>query len=55
VSLRDDNVIGQEALRRVQSDLDLDEVRSLDDLPEAPVRDRDISHLSNKRPHQPGD
>jgi hypothetical protein len=30
VRLRDDNVIGREALRRVQNDLDLDEVRSLD-------------------------
>src|SRR5204863_2353439 len=30
VRLRDDNVIGQEALRRVQNDLDLDEVRSID-------------------------
>jgi Na+/H+ antiporter len=32
VRLRDDNVIGQEALRRVQSDLDLDEIRSVDEL-----------------------
>jgi CPA1 family monovalent cation:H+ antiporter len=30
VRLRDDNVIGQEALRRVQSDLDLDEVRRIE-------------------------
>jgi CPA1 family monovalent cation:H+ antiporter len=28
VQLRDDGVIGQEALRRVQNDLDLDEIRS---------------------------
>jgi monovalent cation/hydrogen antiporter len=33
VRLRDRNVIGQEALRRVQNDLDLDEVRSIDELP----------------------
>jgi monovalent cation/hydrogen antiporter len=33
VRLRDRNVIGQEALRRVQNDLDLDEVRSVDELP----------------------
>jgi Na+/H+ antiporter len=31
VGLRDDNVIGQEALRRVQYDLDLDEIRSFDE------------------------
>jgi hypothetical protein len=31
VGLRDDNVIGQEALRRVQYDLDLDELRSADE------------------------
>ena len=31
VGLRDDNVIGQEALRRVQYDLDLDELRSVDE------------------------
>jgi Na+/H+ antiporter len=31
VGLRDDNVIGQEALRRVQYDLDLDEIRSVDE------------------------
>ena len=31
VRLRDRNVIGQEALRRVQNDLDLDEIRSADD------------------------
>jgi Na+/H+ antiporter len=30
VRLRDDNAIGQEALRRVQNDLDLDEIRSGD-------------------------
>jgi CPA1 family monovalent cation:H+ antiporter len=30
VRLRDENVIGQEALRRVQSDLDLEEVRSFE-------------------------
>jgi len=36
VHLRDDNVIGQEALRRVQNDLDLDEVRSIDDVLTAP-------------------
>jgi CPA1 family monovalent cation:H+ antiporter len=30
VRLRDEDVIGQEALRRVQSDLDLDEVRSFE-------------------------
>jgi CPA1 family monovalent cation:H+ antiporter len=40
VRLRDDNVIGQEALRRVQSDLDLDEVRSVDEMAEATVRER---------------
>ena len=40
VGLRDDNVIGQEALRRVQNDLDLDEVRSLDEMAEATVRER---------------
>lgn len=32
VRLRDDNVIGQEALRRVQNDLDLDEIRSVDEV-----------------------
>jgi hypothetical protein len=32
VALRDRNVIGQEAMRRVQLDLDLDEVRSDDEL-----------------------
>jgi len=32
VRLRDGNVIGQEALRRVQNDLDLDEMRSVDEL-----------------------
>jgi Na+/H+ antiporter len=32
VRLRDENVIGQEALRRVQNDLDLDEIRSIDEL-----------------------
>jgi NhaP-type Na+/H+ or K+/H+ antiporter len=32
VRLRDDDVIGQEALRRVQNDLDLDEVRIADEL-----------------------
>jgi CPA1 family monovalent cation:H+ antiporter len=31
VRLRDANVIGQEALRRVQNDLDLDEIRSVDE------------------------
>jgi CPA1 family monovalent cation:H+ antiporter len=31
VRLRDDDVIGQEALRRIQSDLDLDEIRSIDE------------------------
>jgi hypothetical protein len=31
VVLRDQNVIGQEALRRVQSDFDLDEIPSLDE------------------------
>ena len=31
VGLRDDNVIGQEALRRVQYDLDLAEIRSVDE------------------------
>jgi CPA1 family monovalent cation:H+ antiporter len=31
VHLRDSNVIGQEALRRVQHDLDLDEIRSVDE------------------------
>ncbi|HEY2027209.1 MAG TPA: Na+/H+ antiporter [Gemmatimonadaceae bacterium] len=31
VRLRDDNVIGQEAMRRVQNDLDLDEIRSIDE------------------------
>ena len=39
VRLRDDNAIGQEALRRIQNDLDLDEVRSIDDpLTAAPAR-----------------
>jgi monovalent cation/hydrogen antiporter len=33
VRLRDENVIGQEALRRIQNDLDLDEIRSIDELP----------------------
>jgi hypothetical protein len=33
VRRRDENVIGQEALRRVQYDLDLDEIRSIDELP----------------------
>jgi monovalent cation/hydrogen antiporter len=37
VKLRDDNEIGQEALRRVQSDLDLDEVRSVDEPTKPPV------------------
>jgi CPA1 family monovalent cation:H+ antiporter len=32
VQLRDGNVIGQEALRRIQNDLDLDEIRSVDEL-----------------------
>ena len=32
VQLRDPNAIGQEALRRVQYDLDLDEVRNFDEL-----------------------
>jgi CPA1 family monovalent cation:H+ antiporter len=32
VALRDDNVIGQEAMRRVQFDLDLDEIRTSDEL-----------------------
>ncbi|HEY2064492.1 MAG TPA: Na+/H+ antiporter [Gemmatimonadaceae bacterium] len=31
IRMRDDNVIGQEALRRIQYDLDLDEVRSVDE------------------------
>jgi CPA1 family monovalent cation:H+ antiporter len=31
VRMRDDNVIGQEALRRIQYDLDLDEIRSVDE------------------------
>lgn len=31
VRLRDDDVIGQEALRRVQNDLDLEDLRSVDD------------------------
>ena len=33
VRLRDEDVIGQEALRRVQNDLDLDEIRNVDELP----------------------
>lgn len=36
VGLRDDNVIGQEAMRRVQYDLDLDEIRSTDERPPVP-------------------
>jgi CPA1 family monovalent cation:H+ antiporter len=31
IRMRDDNVIGQEALRRIQYDLDLDEIRSVDE------------------------
>jgi hypothetical protein len=38
VRLRDSNVIGQEALRRVQNDLDLDEIRSIDELASDPSR-----------------
>jgi CPA1 family monovalent cation:H+ antiporter len=37
IKLRDDNEIGQEALRRVQNDLDLEEVRSVDEPTKPPI------------------